>query len=188
LAIVDGSSPWVEANLKEVDLEHVQVGLTVTGAAIWSMSTWSVEVSPQQVMLSNFILGAATGSIWAPMNTMTLKNLPKHSQDQGFALFYLVFDVGNAIGTAVIIAMHTRHSQIGHALLSEHVSPFRDAIRDNILDGSNWGPRQLANLMSLENEINRQALAVAYNNSYFVAALVLAAMIPLLLLYRKSTN
>jgi membrane fusion protein (multidrug efflux system) len=30
LAIVDGSSPWVEANLKEVDLEHVRVGQVAT--------------------------------------------------------------------------------------------------------------------------------------------------------------
>jgi DHA2 family multidrug resistance protein len=172
-----------------VDLRWLMlIGLTVTGFAIWSMSTWSAEVSPQHVMISNFIMGAATGFIWAPMNTMTLSHLPKHTQDQGFALFYLVFDVGNAIGTAGFIAMHTRHSQIGHALLSEHVSPFRDAIRSSVMEGGNWGRRSLENLMSLENEINRQALAVAYNNSYFVAALVLAAMIPLILLYRKSIN
>jgi len=172
-----------------VDLRWLMlIGLMVTGTAIWSMSTWSAEVSPQHVMISNFIMGAATGFIWAPMNTMTLSHLPKHTQDQGFALFYLVFDVGNAIGTASFIAMHTRHSQIGHALLSEHVSPFRDAIRRSVMEGGNWGPQPLANLMSLENEINRQALAIAYNNSYFVAALVLAVMIPLILLYRKSTN
>jgi membrane fusion protein (multidrug efflux system) len=30
LAIVDGSSRWVEANLKEVDLEHLQVGQSAT--------------------------------------------------------------------------------------------------------------------------------------------------------------
>ena len=30
LAIVDGSSRWVEANLKEVDLEHLRVGQSAT--------------------------------------------------------------------------------------------------------------------------------------------------------------
>ncbi len=74
------------------------------------------------------------------MNTMTLSKLPRHDQDQGFALFYLVFDVGSAIGTAGLIAMPTRHSQIGHALLSEHVSPFRDAMRSSVMEGGGWGP------------------------------------------------
>ena len=96
-----------------------------------------------------------------------------------------MFDVGNAIGTAVLIAMHTRHSQIGHALLSEHVSPYRDAIRSRLVTGDNWDHRSLEALSGLDNEITRQALAIAYNNSYLVAALVLAGMIPLLFLYRK---
>ncbi|MCP4874483.1 MAG: DHA2 family efflux MFS transporter permease subunit [Gammaproteobacteria bacterium] len=172
-----------------VDLRWLMlIGLAVTAMAIWSMSTWSAEVSPQHVMVSNFIMGAATGSIWAPMNTMTLAHLPKRTQDQGFALFYLMFDVGNAIGTAVLIAMHTRHSQIGHALLSENVSPFRDAIRGSIMEGGDWSRRTLENLFNLDHEISRQALAIAYNNSYFVASMVLVAMIPLVLLYRKHKN
>jgi DHA2 family multidrug resistance protein len=169
-----------------VDLRWLMLsGLVITGAAIWSMSTWSSEVSPQHVMASNFVMGAATGSIWAPMNTMTLSHLPKHIQAQGFALFYLVFDVGNAIGTAVLIAMHTRHSQVGHALLSEHVSPYRDAIRSRLIAGDGWDRGSLEALSGLDNEITRQALAIAYNNSYLVASLVLAGMIPLLFLYRK---
>ena len=169
-----------------VDLRGLMlVGLLVTGGAIWSMSLWSAEVSPQLVMASNFMMGAATGSVWAPMNTMTLSHLPKQNQDQGFALFYLVFDVGNAIGTAVLIAMHTRHSQIGHALLSEHVSPFRDVIRERLVDGDHWDQGSLQALMGIDSEITRQALAIAYNNSYLVAAMVLAAMIPLIFLYRR---
>jgi DHA2 family multidrug resistance protein len=169
-----------------VDLRWLMLsGLLVTGAAIWSMSTWSAEVSPQHVMASNFVMGAATGSIWAPMNSMTLSHLPKRTQAQGFALFYLVFDVGNAIGTAVLVAMHTRHSQVGHALLSQHVSPYRDAIRSRLIAGDSWDRHSLEALSGLDDEITRQALAIAYNNSYLVAALVLATMIPLIFLYRK---
>jgi DHA2 family multidrug resistance protein len=161
------------------------VGLVVTGGAVWSMSLWSADVSPQLVIASNFMMGAATGSVWAPMNTMTLSHLPKRFQDQGFALFYLVFDVGNAIGTAVLIAMHTRHSQIGHALLSEQISPFRDVIRERLSSGDGRDRDSLQALMGIDSEISRQALAIAYNNSYLVAAMVLVAMIPLIFLYRK---
>lgn len=160
-------------------------GLIVTAAAIGSMSTWSPEVSPQRVIAANFVMGAATGAVWAPMNSMALAHLPAKYQDQGFALFYLMFDVGNAIGTAVLVALHTRHSQIGHALLSEHVSPFRDAIRERGLDSANLDAETLRYLFELDAEIMRQALAVAYNNSYLVAGLVLLGMIPLVLLYRK---
>jgi len=172
-----------------VDLRGLMLtGLIVTGGAIWSMSFWSPEVSPQRVVMSNFLMGAATGSVWAPMNTMTLSRLAKQFQDQGFALFYLMYDVGNAIGTAMLIALLTRHSQIGHALLSEHISPFRAVIRDGLLHGERWDRGALQALIGIDSEISRQALAIAFNNSYLVAALVLAAMIPLIFLYRKPDS
>ena len=169
-----------------VDLRWLMLaGLIVTGGAIWSMSLWTAEVSPQLVIASNFMMGAATGAVWAPMNTMTLAHLPEQHQDQGFALFYLMFDVGNAVGTAVLVAMHTRHSQIGHALLSQQVSPFRDVIRDSPIDVGRPDLETLQTLVGLDGEIARQALAIAYNNSYLVASIVLASMIPLIVLYRK---
>ena len=171
-----------------VDLRWLMLaGFTVTGGAVWSMSLWSADVSPQLIVTSNFIMGVATGAVWAPMNTLTLSQLPKRAQDQGFALFYLMFDVGNAVGTAVLIAMHSRHSQIGHALLSEHVSPFREVIRDRLMDGDHWSQESLQWLSGIDHEITRQALAVAYNNSYLVASIILACMIPLIFLYRKPT-
>ena len=164
------------------------VGLVITGGAIGSMSLWSAVVSPQLVIFSNFMMGAATGAVWAPMNTMTLSRLPERHQDQGFALFYLMFDVGNAIGTAALIAMHTRHSQVGHALLTEHVTPYRDAIRNHLADGDPWSRDSLSALLEIDQEITRQALAIAYNNSYLVSSLVLAMMIPLVFLYRKPAS
>ena len=172
-----------------VDLRWLMlIGLLVTGSAIWSMSTWSAEVSPQLVITANFIMGAATGSVWAPMNTMTLSHLPQRNQNQGFALFYLMFDVGNAIGTAGLIAMHTRHSQIGHALLSEHVSPSRGVISEILGNSEGRSHESLQALLGLDNEITRQALAIAFNNSYLVAACLLLAMIPMIFLYRKPDS
>lgn len=161
------------------------LGLGVTAVAIWMMSQWSSEVRPFDVMLSNFVMGAAVGSVWAPMNSMTLSRLPKEIQDQGFALFYLVFDVGNAIGTAVMIALHTRQTQIGHALLAETVTPFRDSLSGGGLSAGGWDISTLSGLTVIDNEITRQALAVAYNNSYFVVAVTLAIMIPCVFLYKN---
>jgi hypothetical protein len=70
-------------------------------------------------------------------------------------------------------------------LLSEHISPFRDVIRDNLIDSEKWDRGSLQSLLGIEHEITRQALAIAYNNSYLVASMVLAGMIPLVFLYRK---
>ncbi len=163
------------------------LGLAVTAAGTWMMSRWTADVRPEDVLVANFVMGIATGSVWSPLNKMTLANLPKKVQDQGFAIFYLVFDIGNAIGTALIVALFTRHSQIGHALFSEHISAFNPALQQgSIATDSGWDIGTLQGLQTINDEIARQAAAVAYNNCYLVAALAMFGLIPFILLFRRQ--
>lgn len=160
-------------------------GILVTATGTWMMSQWTADIRPADVFLANFVMGIATGSVWAPMNKMALSRLPKRVQDQGFAVFYLVFDIGNAIGTALIIALYTRHSQIGHALFSEQISPFNRSLQgDGIINGG-WDISVVEGLSKLDNEISRQAAAVAFNNCYMAITIVLLSILPVLLLFRS---
>ena len=160
-------------------------GLLLNGYGAYLMTTWTADVRPIDVMTANFLHGISTGAIWSPLNLLALSRLPRAVQDQGFAFFYLMFDIGSAFGTALFVAMHTRHSQIGHALLSEHVSPYSDPLRAAEAAGSAFDPSTPGGLAMIDNEITRQALAIAYNNSYLVMALALWILIPAVLLFRK---
>ena len=162
------------------------LGLTVTAAGSWMMSRWTADIQTSDVLIANFVMGIATGSVWSPMNKMVLSGLPKRVQDQGFAIFYLVFDIGSAIGTALIVALLTRHSQIGHALLSEHVSPYNPAFQGGPSGHTGWDISTIKGLSTINDEIARQAAAVAYNNCYLVIALVLLGLIPFLLFFRRE--
>ncbi len=161
-------------------------GLTVTAAGSWMMSQWTADIQAEDVFVANFVMGIATGSVWSPMNKMTLSGLPKRVQDQGFAIFYLVFDIGSAIGTALIVALLTRHSQIGHALLTEHVSPYNPAFQGALSGNTGWNINSIEALSTINDEIARQAAAVAFNNCYQVVALILLGLIPFLLLFRRE--
>lgn len=164
-------------------------GFAVMAAGAWLMSRWTADVQAGDVMVANFIMGVSTGSVWAPMNRMTLSGLPKRVQDQGFAIFYLVFDMGNAIGTALIVAFFTNQSQVGHALFSEHVSPYSPALQGGgTASGSGWDITNAKGLSAINDEVARQAAAVAFNNCYLVVALVLAGVIPFILLFRRNRS
>ena len=67
----------------------------------------------------------------------------------------------------------------------EGFQQYWEVIRERLGDGQLWSRDSLQTLLGIDNEIARQALAIAYNNSYLVASAVLAAMIPLIFLYRK---
>ncbi len=159
-------------------------GLVITALAAWMMSGWTVEIRPRDVISANFLQGLAAGAVWASLNTLALKGLDKRVQDQGFGLFYLSFDVGNAIGTAAIVGLHARQSQINHAVLAEHINPFNELLRYGSF-GRAWSIDRAAGLVALDHEVTRQAIMIAYNNSFRIIALLLVALIPAILLFRR---
>jgi len=160
-------------------------GLLTTGIGAFTMGFWTADIRPSDVMVANFIMGLATGSIWAPLNVLALSRLKTQQQDQGFAIFYLVFDVGNAIGAAFFVTLLTRQAQITHAVLSESVTPYSDPLRAAEAAGSAWDPSTAGGLALIEDEIVRQSLAVAYDNCYLLMAVLLWALIPAILLFRR---
>lgn len=159
-------------------------GLTLTAYSTWYMSQWTVEVRPSDVVFASFLHGTAAGAVWAPLNTLTLSRLGSRLRDQGFALFYLSFDMGNAIGTAMVIGMHARHGQINRAVLGERITPFHGQAGSREFDEL-WSLSDPAGLAALAEEVTRQANMIAYNNAFLMLAIIMAALIPFIPLFRN---
>jgi len=158
----------------------VTIGLLMAAGPTWFMARWSVDVDPGQVIMANFFQGLSAGFIWAPVNKLALGDLRDAAQDKGYALFYLVFDIGNAIGTAAFITFWTHYAAINRAWISESVTPYSDTWRQSgLLDGGE-------NLGLIADEMTRQAAVIAFNNCYFAMGVILIALIPLLLLFKTG--
>ena len=151
----------------------------------WEMAHWSTEIVSSEVIWTNFLAGVGVGFVWAPLNRMVLSKLEGKLQDQGFAMFYLNFDIGYAIGTSAIIALHSRYSQINHALLSENIMPFNESFRSSMISGG-WSIYEPNNLMTLQSEITRQAAMISYNNSFLISTWILIALIPLAYCFKNT--
>ncbi len=159
------------------------IGILLTAWPAWTMAHWTVDVGPWDVALPNFIQGCATSFIWSPLTRLTLSRIDDRVRDQGVSLYYLNFDIGASIGTAAIIGLHARHSQINRATLSEFVNPFNEALCGAAVPDT-WSIAEASGLAALENEVTRQATMIAYNNSFLVISLTVIALIPILLLFR----
>ncbi len=151
----------------------------------WEMAHWSTEIRPFDVRWTNFLSGVGTSCIWAPLNRMVLSKLKGKLQDQGFAMFYLNFDIGYAIGTSAIIGIHAKYAQINHALLSANIIPFNEVLRYPSFTRQ-WSIDELDGLMAVQSEVARQAGMIAYNNSFMICALCMIAMIPVVFLFHNN--
>ena len=81
--------------------------------------------------------------------------------------------------------MLVRNTQVMHAVISEHVTPYNDALRNPIVSGI-WNMATEMGRSALNGEITRQATIIAYNNDFKLIMIVALAALPLLFLLRRA--
>jgi len=159
--------------------------LIATVYTAWEMAHWNVDVRPWEVIWPNLIQGIASGMMWVPVSALALGTLDKRLQAEGYAIFYLQFDIGSAVGVAGVIAIHTRQTQATHAMLAEHVNPFNELFQYPAI-AEIWDLAEASALAALDHEVTRQAAMIAYNNSFVLLAIGTAALIPTVFFFRPT--
>ena len=162
-------------------------GLVGVALSSWQMAQWTIDVRPWDVMWPNFVQGVASGIMWVPISALALGTLEKRFQADGYAIFYLQFDIGSAVGVAGAIALHTRHTQINHAILTEHVNLFNELLRYPAVREM-WDIADAEGLAALDFEITRQAAMIAYNNSFLLIAVASAVLLPMVFFFRPTRH
>ena len=166
---------------------RVVIFLTLLATVItgWEMAHWNVDVRPWEVIWPNLIQGIASGMMWVPVSALALGTLDKRLQAEGYAIFYLQFDIGSAVGVAGVIAIHTRQTQATHEMLAEHVNPFNELFKYPST-AEIWNLAEASALAAVDHEVTRQAAMIAYNNSFLLLAIATAALIPTVFFFRPT--
>ena len=114
--------------LRKVDGRIVIVcGFTILIYANFAFGRMNLDISLYSVIWPNFILGASFGTIFVPLTTMCMGNLPNVLIGTGTGLYNLMRSMGGSIGIAVISTMISRGSQLHQSLMVSHLTPFHAA-------------------------------------------------------------
>jgi DHA2 family multidrug resistance protein len=130
------------------------------------------------------VQGFGLGFVFVPLQVVAFATLEPELRTEGTALFSLMRNVGGAIGISVTSFLLAQNTQIIHARLAEHVTPFNRMLQS----GSAylfWNATRPRGLMALNDEITRQAQIMAYANDFKLMLLVSMPMALLLLLMRR---
>jgi DHA2 family multidrug resistance protein len=160
------------------------LGLMLTIAALWEMTGFTPDVSQMALLRSGIIQGLGLGFMFVPLSTITFATLAPELRTQGTALFSLMRNLGSSIGISIVSVLLTRNTEIVHASLSEHVTPFQDALQSTGIQAA-WNMATLAGRAALDLEITRQAAIIAYVDDFKFMLLISAAAIPVVFLLRK---
>lgn len=170
--------------ISKIDARYlVLLGLVLTIWVLWEMVGYTPDVSQFTLIMNGVVQGLGLGFMFVPLSTITFATLPSEFRTQGTALFSLTRNIGSSIGISLVSFLLTRNTQVVHASLAEHVTPYNLALKaPNIADY--WDIGSTAGLAALNSVITRQATVIAYADDFKLMMYVAVVAIPGLLLLR----
>lgn len=157
-------------------------GLIAAGAGFLMMSGMSLESRQNEVILSGILLSLGSGLIFVPLTTIVFSTLNPALRDEGAALFALVRNIGSSVGISVLQIMTIRNGAVVQSRLGEGLRP-DNPLMEMHSPGFDFG--MSASVAGLHHEVARQAMMVAYIDSYWLLFLLSIAMLPLVMLFRS---
>ncbi|HEX3882882.1 MAG TPA: DHA2 family efflux MFS transporter permease subunit [Stellaceae bacterium] len=161
-------------------------GLLLTAYAMWQMTSFSLLMSPEPIIVTGLIQGFGLGCTFVPLNILALSDLPRHILTQATAIRSLMRNLGGSIGISVLVATLAENTQIVHSRLIETFHADNPMIQGSMLPAP-YSLTNPAGIAALNAEVTRQASMIAYINDFKLMMLIALLSLPLLLLLRVNT-
>jgi MFS transporter, DHA2 family, multidrug resistance protein len=161
------------------------IGLGLTAWSFYAMTGWTPNVSAQSIIMVTMVQGFGLGFLFVPLSAATLATLPLQERTEGAGLYSLFRNIGSSIGISVVNALLIRNTQINHADIAQNVTAVNRAL-DNPNVAHFWSPFTAAGRAALDAVITQQAQIIAYIDDYKLLMIATLAVLPLLLVFRKS--
>jgi MFS transporter, DHA2 family, multidrug resistance protein len=157
----------------------IATGLVLTAWSLWQMCHFSMQLPMSSIVWSGAIQGLGTGIVYVPMAALTFATLPAMMRNEGTALFNLIRNIGSSVGISTVQGLLVRNTQLVHASLAQHITPFVMA------QHSAGRLASAAASAALNQQITGQALMIAYLDDFYFMLLLTLLALPLLFLVRK---
>ena len=133
---------------------------------------------------SHFLIGLGQSTAFTPMTVMAFTTLPKHQITEGSAVFTLMRNFGSSLFISISVLVVSRSTAANYSQMTEHITPYNKSL---VMPGlpQAWSLDGSSTLLSLSNEILRQASMIGYINAFHLMAFAALAAIPLAVFMRR---
>jgi MFS transporter, DHA2 family, multidrug resistance protein len=172
----------------------IVAGLLTMAAGSYWMSQMNLDISPGQVVWPRVVLIIGIAMCFAPANMAAYLYTPLALRGAAVGVLSLLRNEGGSVGTSMAQTIQERREQFHSLRLGEFLDPF-NAAAHSFLDqaserflqqfGDPVAARQMA-LQALVNLREQQASSLAYFDVFWVCAAVMAALVFVVLLMKRS--
>src|SRR4051812_44070202 len=161
----------------------VGVGLAISAVTLYQMINFTTDTSATTIVVLGVIQGSGLGLVFVPLSTVAFTTLPGHLRTSGTSMLTLVRNIGSSVGISMVIANLTSTTTVMHARLTEHVTPFNNALQQagSMLNTATDQGRALLDMM-----ITQQATIISYDNAFKLLMVLTLVALPLVLLIGKA--
>ena len=168
--------------MKHIDARVlIATGLAFTAWSLWRMTEFSLEMDMYPLILTGVVQGLGLGLVFVPLSTLAFATLEPRLRTDAASLFSLVRNIGSSIGISIVATLLARNTQISHAVLAGHITPFHHA--GGFAAAAPLSSTQVLGLLNAE--VTRQAAMIAYLDDFKLMMFVTIACLPLLFFLRK---
>src|SRR6201985_3465909 len=140
-------------------------GLGLTALSLYVMTAWTDQTGVNEIVTISIIQGFGFGLVFVPLSTVAFMTLPNYLRTDGPSMLTLMRNVASSVGISVVIAQLTEGGRRVYASLSEHITPFNQALQmPNVAGMINLNPdhgRAMASAM-----VAAQAQIIAFARDY----------------------
>ena len=163
----------------------IMLGLALSAAGSYFMTWYNLIIDPVWIIWPSILQGLGMGMIFVPLSTLAYETLPKAATDHASALFNLFRTIGSSVGISVAGTLVSRETQVNWNRLGGHINPYNPALRQ-WLHGHGLAMSDSLTPKLLANDLSRQAMIVAFVDTFWFITLSMLAIAPLVLMLRRK--
>jgi DHA2 family multidrug resistance protein len=164
-------------------------GVVLVGALSW-MGRLSPATGAPQLFWPLVVRAIGSGLMFLPLNLAAIGPIPREDISKATGFFNLTRQLGGSIGVALLSTILDRRMAFHRSVLVSHVTDIDPNTHERIAQlsqmfSSQGASAQLAHaraLATLDGAVMRQASILSFNDTFFVTASLVLAILPLVLL------
>jgi MFS transporter, DHA2 family, multidrug resistance protein len=172
----------------------VVVGVVISSAGLFAMSRFNLYVDFRTAMWSRIIQSAGMAFLFVPIAVAAFAYIPKEKTNYATGLFNLARNIGGSSGIATVTTLLARRAQYHQQILTAHLTPYDAAYRAAHAQFTQVLQQKGASLPDAAQQANgliygmaiRQSNMLAFSDAFWVMAVLFIAIIPMMLMMRKS--
>lgn len=168
-------------------------GLLISAYALYYMSGFNLQIDFETAVMSRVIQGLGMPFFFVSLSFVTMAYVPKERMNNASAIFNLLRNMGGSFGVAFVTTVLARRAQFHQHRLVDHLTPYdpRLSIPFNDLKdylstklGTFADQTQIAGAV-IYRGLQREAASLAFNDAFFMQALLFLGLLGLLWIIRK---